>query len=73
MGWWWSCYWLTSRNINVSITQEIQVDSESAVETDFKARQLSYIDAIARLQSLGVDPQVAERRVCEWDDQEEEA
>lgn len=43
------------------------MDSEDAIERDFRARQLSYIDAIERLQSLGIDPQVAERRVLGWE------
>lgn len=44
------------------------MDSEDAVERDFKAKQLSYIDAIGRLQGLGFEPHVAERLVCEWED-----
>ena len=45
------------------------MDSEDAVEADFKARRLSYIDAIERLQGLGFDPRMAEQRVCEWEDE----
>jgi hypothetical protein len=47
------------------------MDSEDAVEREFKAKQLSYIDAIERLQGLGYDPRMAERRVCEWEDEPE--
>jgi hypothetical protein len=43
------------------------MDSEDAIEREFKARQLSYIDAIERLQAIGLEPIVAERRVCEWE------
>jgi hypothetical protein len=49
------------------------MDSEDAIEREFKARELSYIDAIERLQSIGLEPDVAERRVCEWEDQGEKA
>lgn len=45
------------------------MDSEDAVEREFKAKQLSYIDAIERLQGLGFEPHVAERLVCEWEDE----
>ena len=47
------------------------MDSEDAIEREFKANQLSYIDAIERLQSLGYDSRMAEQRVCEWEDEHE--
>jgi hypothetical protein len=53
--------------------REIEMDSEDAIEREFKARQLSYIDAIERLQAIGLEPIVAERRVCEWEDRDENA
>jgi hypothetical protein len=49
------------------------MDSEDAIEREFKAGELSYIDAIERLQAIGLEPIVAERRVCEWEDQGEKA
>lgn len=45
------------------------MDSEDAVERDFREHRLSYIDAIQRLENLGIDSKVAERRVCQWDDE----
>jgi hypothetical protein len=47
------------------------MDSEDAVERDFKSGGLSYIDAIERLQGLGVEPHKAEMKVCQWDDDNE--
>lgn len=38
------------------------------IETEFKSGQLSYIDAIAALEAIGIAPAVAERKVCEWED-----
>jgi hypothetical protein len=45
------------------------MDSEDVVKREFKARELSYIDAIQRLEKLGFESFVAERLVCEWEDE----
>jgi hypothetical protein len=45
------------------------MNSEDAIEREFKTRQLSYIDAIQRLEKLGFESFVAERLVCEWEDE----
>ena len=49
------------------------MDSEDAVKADFKGKRLNYLDAIQRLESLGYDSRMAEQRVCEWEDEVEQA
>lgn len=44
------------------------MDSEDAVERAFKAGELNYIDAVERLQNIGLSSQKAEMKVCQWDD-----
>jgi hypothetical protein len=46
------------------------MDSEDAIKREFKARELSYIDAIQRLEGLGYSPEIAEHKVCQWEDAE---
>ena len=47
------------------------MDDYETIKADFKNGQLSFIDAIERLQAIGFDPQKAELRVFEWDQNEE--
>jgi hypothetical protein len=49
------------------------MDSEDAVKSDFTEKRLNYLDAIQRLENLGFDQRMAEKRVCEWEDEENNA
>ena len=44
------------------------MDSEDAIEREFKARDLDWISAIHRLEGLGYLPEDAEDKVAEWND-----
>jgi hypothetical protein len=47
------------------------MDSEDAIEREYKRGNLESIDAIGRLEKLGKKPKEAEALVDQWDEEEE--